>query len=250
MRARGVSSILRAGDQLAPGTAVENLSLGGAFLRTPTPMSAGTRVVLDLMKPELPKAIRLAGRVVNTVSPGESKARGQPPGMGIQFDPLSVDAERRLRELLLLIAADPAAIEGDRTQEIGKAIELSLLEPETIEPEPLEPELLPEADEPLTLVEPGAASPRASSLALAPAATASLDAAAPMSDSARLMVQVKGLLMELSEWQTKVNELEREKESLRETLSAEWRDKLDALQQENDSLREELTLVREALARR
>jgi hypothetical protein len=171
--------------------------------------------------------------------------------MGIQFDPLPAELETRLRELLLLIAPDPSALEGDGTAEIGKAIELTLLEPEpveTLEPEPIEPELLPDADEPLTLVEPPSASRRASSAA--PAQVAEAEPAAPMNDSARLMVQVKGLLLQLDEWQAKVNALEREKETLRETLESEWRSKLDDLQHENQTLREELSLVREALARR
>jgi Tfp pilus assembly protein PilZ len=209
VRSQGIATHLHGGDKLAGAISVENLSLGGAFLRTPAPMREGTPVVMDLVRPGLKKAIRVTGRVVNTV-----RAQNAVPGMGVAFDPLSDEAELRLRELLAEIAPGPAVLDGDEV--------------------PLTPDLAPPKIAPVTMP------PRLSPVAAkgAPPAPARLPANAPpraprpqptgtpmlappliapvtVPESAKLMVQVRGLLMDLEDRQSHASSLERENASLR-----------------------------------
>lgn len=179
VRAQGVAGHLRVGATFTPGASVDNLSLGGAFVRSLDVLPVGTAVVVDLVRPGLKKALRLSGRVVSALTPAESRARHSPPGMGIQFDPHPIDVVERLGELLKAIAPGGKVLDGDR---------------------PAVPELPP------------------------PTSAASPKEGIAVPESARLMVQVTGLLMEPGDTQTRATQLERENESLRaelETLRAE-----------------------------
>ncbi|MFT3776028.1 MAG: PilZ domain-containing protein [Minicystis sp.] len=110
--ARGVASLVQARDLRTPGLTVENISMGGLFVRSASPLDPGTPVLLQVVRPGLKRAIQIAGRVVSVVSPAEARARGAVAGMGIGFDRIDGDAEQRLRALvdnLAGAAAPPAA---------------------------------------------------------------------------------------------------------------------------------------------
>jgi hypothetical protein len=189
VRAKGVASHVREGSQLITGLAVENLSRGGAFVRCATPMAIGTVVMLDLVRPGLKRALQLTGRVVSVISAEEAPNRGGMPGMGIQFDPYSSGVGERLTEILLSLGAGPAVLDADPPQP-----------PPPPNFNQYEPSPAPAPQESVTVPE-----------------------------NARMMVQVRGLLMELGEWQQKCAELERQNEKLKSEV-----DRLTAWIEAND----------------
>jgi Tfp pilus assembly protein PilZ len=92
-----------------PGLPVENISMGGVFVRTSAALDTGTPVMLQVVRPGLKRAIQVTGRVVSSVSCEEARARGLTPGMGIGFDPVDGDAAERLRALIdVLTTASPS----------------------------------------------------------------------------------------------------------------------------------------------
>ncbi len=180
VRAKGIASHLRDGAQLITGLSVENLSMGGAFIRTATPQPKGSAVVIDLVKPGMKRSIRLTGRVATAVLPGHAVATPHVPGMGIEFDPLPPDVAARLEELLLALAGSAEALEADAADP-GDTVD----------------SWAPRSPEPALALEP-----------TAPPGATPLTVTVP--ESAKLMVQVRGLMMELGDWQEKVAQLEKE----------------------------------------
>jgi hypothetical protein len=79
---------------------VENISAGGLFLRTTTPMPVGMPVRVELTNPTLRNPIIVSGRVVSVVTAGEAKKHDVPQGVGIELDPLSGDMQKRYYALL------------------------------------------------------------------------------------------------------------------------------------------------------
>lgn len=69
-----------------------NISKGGTFIATPTPLPIGTEFRFRLTVPRLPEPIELRGAVAWTVTP-EQATEAQPAGMGIRFR-YADDAER------------------------------------------------------------------------------------------------------------------------------------------------------------
>lgn len=185
VRAKGVASHLRDGAQLITGLWVENLSMGGAFIRTATPHPKGSAVVIDLVKPGMKHSIRLTGRVASLVAPSDSIDAKVVPGMGIEFDTLPGDVAYRLKELLVSLAGGTEALE-------------------------------PDAVDPSDTWSPGPSAP----LPLEPTAPPGVTpAAVTVPEDAKLMVQVRGLIMELGEWQEKVSALEKENAALKEEVA-------------------------------
>ena len=172
VRAQGVASHLRDGAQLITGLAVENLSRGGAFVRSAMPMAIGSPVVLDLVRPGLKRSLQFTGRVVSVVSSEQARERKGSAGMGIRFDPYSPALGERLTELLVALGAGPAVLEADPA-ESPPADWMPLIEAEVVPPSVSVP------------------------------------------DEAKVMMQVKGLLMELGESQASVSRLERENATLK-----------------------------------
>jgi hypothetical protein len=145
----------------------------------------GTAVVIDLVKPGMKHAIRLTGRVASIVAPGSTMDAKAVPGMGIEFDAQPSDVTHRLRELLVSLAGSHEALEPDP------------VDPgDTWSPGPSEPLLL----------EPTAP----------PGVTPTV---VTVPEEAKLMVQVRGLIMELGEWQEKVSALEKENAALKQELA-------------------------------
>lgn len=98
--ARGVASHLQTRDGSTPGLSVENISMGGLFVRSATAFAPGTPVLLQLVRSGLKRAIQLSGQVVSVVSPAEARERGSVAGMGIVLHGLDREMEPRLRVLV------------------------------------------------------------------------------------------------------------------------------------------------------
>lgn len=116
VEARGVNAHVDADEEL-DDCQIENISVGGLFLRTSTPMPLGMPVRVDLVKPGLKTSLQVTGKVVSVVTDAESERQDIPPGVGIEFDALSLDTEKRLHALLrdlgLTDLAEPTEIDPD-----------------------------------------------------------------------------------------------------------------------------------------
>ncbi|WP_240486588.1 TIGR02266 family protein [Hyalangium minutum] len=85
------------GDNVTLYSRVGNLSEGGLFLRTSTPMREGTRTAVRLgAGEESGQAFQTMAKVVWTRQNGKS----WPPGMGLQFEPLDATSLERLRQII------------------------------------------------------------------------------------------------------------------------------------------------------
>jgi uncharacterized protein (TIGR02266 family) len=79
--------------------AVENLSSGGAFVRTDQTIPVGTPVSLRVARPGMKRGLELTGRVVTAIS-AASAGPGGCPGMGVRFEDLDADTTSRLAVVL------------------------------------------------------------------------------------------------------------------------------------------------------
>lgn len=70
-----------------------DLSKGGTFIRTTSPLPAGTRFVLELQVPGFASPVRLEGEVSRSMNSAQAGAAGVEPGMGVRFT--FDDEERR-----------------------------------------------------------------------------------------------------------------------------------------------------------
>ena len=102
---------VQGGEALHIGLVVENISVGGAFVRCASPMRVATRVKLELYRPGAASPIQVNGVVASTVTPSEAAARKVSPGMGIAFDAMPPHVEARIEGIIG--ATNPAALKVD-----------------------------------------------------------------------------------------------------------------------------------------
>jgi Tfp pilus assembly protein PilZ len=96
--AAGLAAYLHTGEaaQLDPRF-VEDISGGGAFIRTDAVLPVGTPVALILVRPGMKKAVKMTAKVVGLRKASESK---KPPGLRIAFDLVTQQAADKINELL------------------------------------------------------------------------------------------------------------------------------------------------------
>jgi Tfp pilus assembly protein PilZ len=87
-------------DASMPGLAVENLSQGGMFVRCAAALAVGTRVMVQLVRPGLKRAIPAQGCVVSSIAPADAQKLGAVAGMGIRIETMERDAAERLHDLI------------------------------------------------------------------------------------------------------------------------------------------------------
>ncbi|MGZ6124124.1 MAG: PilZ domain-containing protein [Myxococcales bacterium] len=194
VRAQGLAAHLRS-ERGRTQCVVENISLGGLFLRTDRLEDVGTKVSLLLVKPGWKKQLTLTARVTSRIDALAGQAR-RVPGLGLQFTEVDGECHERLRALLRQLGAPEA-------------------QPEiTLPDDAVEVELRP--------LEPDEEEVRASPPAKKPAGRSDGAAKEPPEDpgqeNARLRVQLRGLAMQLSDAQQLIVERDEEIERLREQL--------------------------------
>lgn len=167
-RAASVAAHVRMDNRIAM-CRVEDISESGVFIRTDESLPLGLAVSVDLARPGLKKALRLTGKVVRRTSQGKV-------GIGVHFD--TPDSETRARLVQLL-----ADLGGDKYRPIEAPASRRY---EPIDLPPLEPASAPD---------PAPAPAASAGAGPQTVVTAQLAGSAP--DQARLIIQVKGLLMEL-----------------------------------------------------
>ncbi len=227
VRAPGMAAHLRT-ERGRAGCQVENVSLGGLFVRTDRLEEVGTEIFVDIVRPGWKRQLTVAARVTSRVDAGEGRLTKQIPGMGLQFLQLDEKQHQRLRSLLRELGApdDNAEVtlaEDSAEQEL-RALELPPDEAE----QPLDPQPQP-VETPPSMVEDAIAGalleanlpapgpveldpepPRPRSSAPPPAASGD--------ETARLRMQLRGLVMQLSDSQQQLAQRDAEIERLREEL--------------------------------
>jgi hypothetical protein len=93
------------------GILVENIGLGGAYLRTDKPLPVGEPLDLELARPGHHSLVRLHGRVVSTVKADRAVELDRPPGMGISFGTLDERTRESLRALIRSFVPENVALE-------------------------------------------------------------------------------------------------------------------------------------------
>lgn len=108
VKPKQLATRVRAGTELHIGLGIENISMGGLFIRCNTPLKVGRQVTLEVLRPGASQPLSISGRVSSTVTLAEAQERNQSAGMGIAFDPLPPHLHQRLEGLIGSI--DPAAV--------------------------------------------------------------------------------------------------------------------------------------------
>jgi uncharacterized protein (TIGR02266 family) len=243
VRPRGVVAHVR-GPSAAFACPVENLSAGGLFLRTEQQLPRGTELHIALVKPGGRKPLHLAGLVAGVITPEEAASARFIPGLGVQFTEIDADEANRLEELLTALGIDrvqavvapelrrtnPGASEAEQlpwaspapSKAGGRAARSQGRQgdPETILRDISE--ALEAEDAPLATSKPA--------LPPQPAAPPPPNAEPQLSDAARLMTQVRGLMFQLADAQARLRQREAEILDLRAQLD-DARSQIEELEQ-------------------
>lgn len=114
VRAQGIVAHLRGPAGRYP-CHVENISVGGLFVRTDRVLDVGTQLEIDLVRPGWKKGMTFFVRVTSRIDPLAGRFARIPPGMGVQFfGRMDEEHRERLLHLLRELGAPetpPAALE-------------------------------------------------------------------------------------------------------------------------------------------
>jgi Tfp pilus assembly protein PilZ len=213
--AQGLAAHLRGGRGRTV-CVVENISLGGIFVRTDQLEEVGTDVSLDLVKPGWKKQLTLTARITSRVDTLEQGSSRRGPGLGMQFTQVDEVRHDRLVSLLRELGAADDQAEITIPEDAVEA-ELRALDAEDSPDAVWEQVQTVEAAIESALAD--STLPPPSPLKLEPAlprrVTPATDLAA---ENARLHLQLRGLVMQLSDAQQSVVDRCAEIERLREEL--------------------------------
>ncbi|MFT3839431.1 MAG: PilZ domain-containing protein [Myxococcaceae bacterium] len=206
-------SRVQGGDALHIGLVVENLSVGGAFVRCASPMRVGTRVKLELQRPGAPTPITVAGVVASALNPAQAAERKVSAGMGIAFDAMPPHVEARIEGIIG--ASNPEALkvtvdssEETNTAPVRSSDELPLVRPRAHTSDVLQrpptregiPVQAPTPSQPMRAIAAGGLSPEVS---------AQLN---------KLLRQVSGFAEELAKKDREIDRLRAENQRLKEMM--------------------------------
>ena len=228
VRPRGVVAHVR-GPSAAFACQVENLSAGGLFLRTEQQLPQGTALQIDLVKPGGRKSLHLSGLVAGVITPEEAASARFIPGLGVQFTEIEADEADRLEELLTALGIERVqavvAPELRRTSpgQTGRE-QVPWASPGVAPRAPAargaagDPEaILRDISEALEAEEAPLATSKPA-LPPQPAAAPPPSADPQQSEVARLMTQIRGLLFQLADVQSRLRQREGEIQDLRAQL--------------------------------
>lgn len=270
IRARGLAVHVSANGRRHP-CVVENISIGGLFIRTDSLLDLNTDLRVDLVRPGWKKALQLGARVVSRTDPVAAHVSKVAPGMGVQFFGLRGEQRDRLEQLLVELGLPAGATEAPQETQPPdfdfesmrvpptpparpnpQPIELDPLDPqpeirplaeEHLDPrspalgsmtdlEPLLREALRDAAESRPVPTPPSVRPVPTPPSLRPVPTPTPPAPPPddqivppappppPSDAARLMLQIQGLFLELSEAHDQIRQKDNELARLRDEVAA------------------------------
>jgi Tfp pilus assembly protein PilZ len=219
MRPRGVLAHVSGGGKQF-SSPVDNLSAGGLFLRTEEVVPRGTMLHLDLVKPGGRRALHVEGKVVGVLAPEEASSQRLLPGLGVEFAGIGAEEVERLEAFLQALGASgPDAVIPAWARPGGRPPQ-TRAEAETILRDVAaslagDPEPAPALGAPSTL-------PRIAADPVQPESSPAIAApeAAPAGDSdpSKLMLQIRGLVFELSQAKERLRMREAELIDLRAQL--------------------------------
>jgi Tfp pilus assembly protein PilZ len=225
VQAKNVSAHLNVADQSSP-CVIQNISAGGIFIQTPEALPVGMPVAVNLARPGWTKVLRVSGRVVWAMAERTAAKKGTLPGMRIRFDALPKSTASDLMVLLKELGAPatplPATVPEEEEQppppaHITQPVSLkeiqarvSQLNVPVLDDRTLVPRSRPSAS-PLPYKGSSRAKPMSGSR-YQPAGES------PPPDAPRLIVQVQGLLMQLGDLQSQLEQRDKELHSMREQL--------------------------------
>ena len=182
------------------GILVENIGLGGAYLRTDKPLPVGEPIDLELARPGQHALVRLHGRVVSALKQDRAVEMDRPPGNGVSFGTLDERTRESLRALIRSFVPESVALEMPSAPQI----KLTAARPEPVSE-------LSQGDLPGPLPMPSV--PR-------------------RDESAFLKAQVRGLVQQIADLHEQLNSKSNEIDSLHTAV--------ERLQLENGSLRRKI----------
>jgi len=221
VRAQGMAAHLST-QQGRTACQVENISRGGVFVRTDALLEVGAELAVDLVKPGWKKQIALRARVSSRAEAMDAGGRkGSMPGLGLQFVQLDAAQHERLRALLRELGAPDEGAEVTLPEDALEA-ELRALDPKNPDGGALDPQPEP-AWQQVQLVEEAIASavadlPAPEPLTLTPALPP--EQGVQGAELARLQIQLRGLVMQLSDAQQQLAGRDAEIERLRDQLES------------------------------
>lgn len=194
-----MNALLRLSDRTI-GCFLDDISAGGAFIRTGLILEPGTELGIQLSRQGLKKPLLLGATVVRSLDAETATAQRMPAGLSVRFEPMPAEDAERLMTLLR---------------------DLGLTVPGDAKPPVLSPDLplitpLPIAIAPAPPMPPPIITPPPMPAAITPAPDR---LPAPSSAEQRLMMQLSGVLAELGETQTRLRRAEEELTRLREALA-------------------------------
>jgi type IV pilus assembly protein PilZ len=215
---------------------LENISRGGAFVRTERPLEVGSDVLVELTRPGLRRALTLAARVTSRIDATEGRLSRRMPGMGMQFVSLDARQSERLSELMHDLGApnDDAEVTlaDDATEQELQALVLDdspvPLVPDAPAPAPAPSRPPPPpvrggvkfelprhlADDIASVLGDASPEPRKTQ----PPPPPEPQSEAEETQAQRLMVQIRGLVMQLADAQQALSQRDLEVERMREEL--------------------------------
>jgi Tfp pilus assembly protein PilZ len=104
-----VTARIRAPGALHIGLGIENISLGGAFVKCNTPITVSSRVSLELSRAGLAQAMVVPAQVTTCVSLAEATRTGRAAGVGLAFLSVPPHVEAWLKSLVAENAPKPVA---------------------------------------------------------------------------------------------------------------------------------------------
>jgi Tfp pilus assembly protein PilZ len=220
-----VAAHLRTDKGRTPAT-VENVSAGGLFVRTDELQQVGAEIFVDLVKPGWKRALTLRARVTSRVDAIEGRLAHRAPGMGLQFQQVDDRQFQRLRSLLRELGApDPGegiTLPDEAAEEELRKLEVTAAEPIDPQPQPAWQQVqqvedaiegaLREANIPPPPPLDFNPSPSPSSLEPKPSPSSE----PPQLD--KLMLQIKGLVMQLSDAHQQIAQRDAQIEKLKSEL--------------------------------
>lgn len=193
-------------DAFQRGILVENISLGGAYLRTDAPLPVGEPLDLELARPGHEALVRLTGRVVSALKQDRAVEMDKPPGMGVSFGALDDRTRDSLKALIRSFVPENIPLEVRQSV----AIKVTPASPEPVSTLPQEPTPVPMPPPP------------------APSAPRRVD------ETTFLKAQVRSLVQQIADLHEQLNARANEIDGLHTAV--------ERLQQENGALRRKLDL--------
>ncbi len=77
-----------------------NISRGGMFISTKNPLKTGTSISVEFVIPDIKVPIKVKGRILWINDPQQIKGTNLIPGMGVQFQSLTGDEQKKLNNFI------------------------------------------------------------------------------------------------------------------------------------------------------